>query len=103
MPAQSPATPAGGAAKPSVQPLTVTGKAPDYRRQFNDRLAGEIIARDPFNTLRFSSVVETSTLTQHTVENLHLRSISIGFTYALGAARKPAPRDFDFDSGGAAH
>jgi outer membrane receptor protein involved in Fe transport len=68
-----------------------------YRHKFNDRLALELVAQDPFDELRFRSFIDTPTLREVTDSNLHYRYLQLGFTYQLGAVRRqPQPKDFDF-------
>jgi outer membrane receptor protein involved in Fe transport len=71
-----------------------------YRHKFNDRLAVELIAQDPFDAYRQRDIIDTPTLREVTGNDVHLRSFQLGFTYQLGAVRKqPQPKDFDFSGG----
>jgi outer membrane receptor protein involved in Fe transport len=72
-----------------------------YRHRFSDRLAVELLARDPFDAYREREIIDTPTLREVNDTNSHVRSIQLGFTYQLGSVRKaPQPKDFDFGGGG---
>jgi outer membrane receptor protein involved in Fe transport len=72
-----------------------------FRHKFNDRLAVEVVAQDPFDEYHSRSTIDTPTLREVTNNNYHYRSIQLGFTYQLGSVRKQQPpKDFDFGGAG---
>jgi outer membrane receptor protein involved in Fe transport len=74
-----------------------------YRHKLGERLSLELIVRDPFDTARFGAVVQTPTLDQETRSDPHIRSVSLGFAYALGGAAKPTAKDFDYGAAAPPH
>jgi len=71
-----------------------------YRHKFSDQLSAVVTVQDTFDTIRFRSVVETSTYREVNRGVPQNRAVFVGFTYSFGGGRQ---RDnFDFGSGGGA-
>ena len=73
-----------------------------YRHKFSDKLALEVVATDPTGSYRTSTSLNAPGLSQVTRVNYGFRTISVGFTYALGGAGKGGGKDFNFGGGGKA-
>jgi len=71
-----------------------------YRHKFTDRLALEVITTDPTGSYRTASSLNAPGLSQSTRVSYGFRTVSVGFTYALGGAGKSGGKDFDFGGGG---
>jgi len=71
-----------------------------YRHKFNDKWAFVGTLTDPFDTSRFTNVVDIPSLKQRGEFQNHQRALFLGFTYALGTAKTRASEGFDFNSGG---
>jgi len=71
-----------------------------YRHKFSDQLSGVVTVQDALDTLRFRSVIETTTYRELNRGVPRNRAVFVGFTYSFGGGRQ---RDnFDFGSGGGA-
>jgi outer membrane receptor protein involved in Fe transport len=75
-----------------------------YRHKFTDKLSLEVVAINPTGAYRQDTFVQTPTLSQETHFRYNNQGVSLGFSYALGGAGKPAAaaKDFDFGGGGGA-
>lgn len=71
-----------------------------WRHKFDDRLSAVVTVNDPFDMIKYRTVIDTPSLKQTNETRPHQRGFYIGLTYALGAPSR-RPETFDFNNGAA--